>query len=164
MPNHCVCSDTGGVPGEPSYTPHRPAPRHPIVAVCRACWRRISICQSAISCTTDRGGVAARRVSDRVSDSGDRPARVGRRPRLCARARGRGAVAGAEISAGADARRRVNRCVALGGDRRGISTDPRCELGSALGRGAQLTYSQVSVSTVARTSNSSLNSALATIE
>ena len=26
MPNHCVCSDTGGVPGEPSYTPHRPAP------------------------------------------------------------------------------------------------------------------------------------------
>lgn len=21
MPNHCVCSDTGGVPGEPSYTP-----------------------------------------------------------------------------------------------------------------------------------------------
>jgi hypothetical protein len=165
MPNHCVCSDTGGVPGEPSYTPHRPAPGIRSW-VCRAPVGAVSQSVSPRSLVPNRGGVAARRVSDRVSDSGDRPARVGRRPRLCARARGRGAVpvAGAEISAGADARRRVNRCVALGGDRRGISTDPRCELGSALGRGAQLTYSQVSVSTVARTSNSSLNSALATIE
>ena len=36
MPNHCVCSDTGGVPGEPSYTPHRPAPGIRSW-VCRAC-------------------------------------------------------------------------------------------------------------------------------
>lgn len=45
----------------------------------------------------------------------------------CARARAdavRWLERTAEISAGADARRRVNRCVALGGDRRGISTDP----------------------------------------
>lgn len=35
MPNHCVCSDTGGVPGEPSYTPHRPAPGIRVVGVSR---------------------------------------------------------------------------------------------------------------------------------
>ena len=98
MPNHCVCSDTGGVPGEPSYTP----------APSRRSWRcvacAVSQSVSPRSLVPDRGGVAAPRVSDRVSDSGDRPARVGRRPRLCARARGRGGAVRwlerREISAG----------------------------------------------------------------
>ena len=126
MPNHCVCSDTGGVPGEPSYTPHRPAPG---IAIVRCGSRLLApYLNLSVRDLLYQTGAGSRRVGYpigfliaatvlRASDVAPG----------CARARAdavRWLERSPEISAGADARRRVNRCVALGGDRRGISTDP----------------------------------------